>query len=86
MKSKSTEQIVHLVALGKIKYTICDEQIAQQFKLQYPNIDVSLPIGFEQEQAWAVHSGSPKLLEELNSFLNDFIGSSAYWKIYRKYY
>jgi membrane-bound lytic murein transglycosylase F len=86
MKSKSTEQMVHLVALGKIKYTICDEQIAQQLKLQYPNIDISLPIGFEQEQAWAVHSGSHKLLEELNSFLNDFIGSSAYWKIYRKYY
>jgi len=86
MKRKSAEQMVHLVAQGEIKYTICDEQIAQQLKLQYPNIDVSLPISFEQEQAWAVHSGSPKLLEELNSFLNDFIGSSAYWKIYRKYY
>lgn len=86
MKSKSTEQMVQLVSLGKIKYTICDEQIVQQLKLQYPNIDVSLPIGFEQEQAWAVHSESPLLLKELNNFLNDFIGSSAYWKIYRKYY
>lgn len=86
MKNKSAEQMVQLVASGKIKYTICDEQMAQQLKVKYPNIDVSLPIGFEQEQAWAVHSESPLLLEKLNSFLNDFIGSSAYWKIYRKYY
>jgi membrane-bound lytic murein transglycosylase MltF len=55
-------------------------------KLQYPNIDISLPVGFEQQQAWLVHLESPKLLEELNNFLNDFIGSSAYWKIYRKYF
>lgn len=86
VKRKSTEQMVQLVASGKIKYTICDEQMAQRLKLQYSNIDISLPVGFEQEQAWAVHSESPLLLQELNSFLNDFIGSSDYWKIYRKYY
>lgn len=86
MKGKSTEQMVQLVALGKIKYTICDEQFAQRLKIKYSNIDVSLPIGFQQQQVWAVHSKSPKLLAELNDFLGDFIGSSAYWKIYRKYY
>jgi membrane-bound lytic murein transglycosylase F len=86
LKGKSTEQIVQMVAGGKIKYTICDEQIAQKLKIQYPNIDVSLPIGFEQDQAWVVHKDSPKLLQELNDFLEDFIGSEAYWKIYRKYY
>jgi membrane-bound lytic murein transglycosylase F len=86
LKNKSTEQMVHLVAIGKIKYTICDEQLARKLKINYPNIDVSLPISFAQQQAWAVHSQSPKLLKKLNDFLADFIGSVAYWKIYRKYY
>jgi len=86
LKNKNTEQLVQLVALGKIKYTICDEQYAQSLKLKYPNIDISIPIGFQQQQAWAVYSKSPKLLAELNDFLSDFIGSTAYWKIYRKYY
>lgn len=85
-QNKSTEQMVQLVAEGKIKYTICDEKYAQRFKLLYPNIDVSIPIGFSQNLAWAVHPKSPKLLQELNDFLDDFIGSSAYWEIYRKYY
>lgn len=86
IKDKSTEQMVQMVSRGQIKFTICDELFAQRLKVQYPNIDVSFPIGFEQKQAWAVHKNSPLLLEKLNSFLDDFIGSSEYWKIYRKYY
>jgi len=86
IRNKSSEQMVRMVAIGKIKLTICDEQFAQKLKLKYPNIDVSLPVSFSQQQAWVVHPGSPKLLEKLNEFLDDFIGSSAYWNIYRKYY
>jgi membrane-bound lytic murein transglycosylase MltF len=86
MKNKSSEQMVRLVACGKIRFTICNEQFAQKLKLKFPNIDVSLPIGFAQQQAWVVHPNSPELLEKLNEFLDDFIGSSAYWNIYRKYY
>jgi len=82
----STEQIVKQVADGKIKYTICGDLFARKLKSKYPNIDVSLPIGFEQQQAWAVNMNSPLLLEKLNDFLKEFIGSSAYWEIYRKYY
>ncbi len=86
MKNVSTEQMVRLVSEGKIKYTICDELFAKKLKLQYPNIDISLPIGFEQQLAWAVHLKSPKLLAKLNDFLTDFMGSEAYWDIYRKYF
>jgi len=86
MSNMSSEQMVHLVAVGKIKSTICDEQFAQKLKQKYPNIDISLPIGFTQQQAWVVHPKSTKLLEKLNEFLDDFVGSSDYWRIYRKYY
>ncbi len=86
VKNASTQQMVRMVATGKIKQTICDEQLARKLQVQYPNLDVSLPIGFTQEQAWAVHPTAPRLLEKLNDFLSDFLGSSAYWEIYRKYY
>jgi len=86
IKNKSSEQMVRMVAFGQIKFTICDEQFAQRLKLKYHNIDVSLPIGFAQQQAWVVHPRSTKLLEKLNEFLDDFIGSTSYWNIYRKYY
>jgi len=86
MRRMSSEQMVHLVAVGKIKYTICDEQFARKLKIKYPNLDVSMPIGFAQQEAWVVNPNSKELLDKLNDFLADFIGSSAYWKIYRKYY
>lgn len=86
MKNINPEQMAHLVAIGKIKYTICDEQIAQKLKKIYPILDVSIPIGFAQQEAWIVNPKSKKLLQKLNEFLNDFIGSSAYWTLYQKYY
>jgi membrane-bound lytic murein transglycosylase MltF len=86
LKDLNSEQMVRMVSEGKIKYTICDEQFAKQLKIRYPNIDISLPVGFEQQLAWAVHKKSPLLLARLNAFLTDFIGSTAYWDIYRKYY
>lgn len=86
VKDVSQEQLVQYVSEGKIKYTICDQLLAKKLQKQYTNIDVSVPIGFEQQLSWAVYQKSPLLLEKLNSFLKDFIGSSAYWEIYRKYY
>lgn len=86
MKKLNTEQLVRQVAIGKMKYTICDDQLAKRMKLEYPNLDVSLPIGFEQQQAWVVDKKSTLLLEKLNSFLSNYIGSTDYWKAYRRYY
>lgn len=86
LKDKSTEQIVQMVASGKIKQTICDERFAQKLKEKFPLLDISVPIGFDQNMAWMVHTKSPILLTKLNEFLSDFIGSPAYWTIYQKYY
>lgn len=86
LKNKSQEQMVQLVANGTLKYTICDEKLARILCLKYPNIDISLPIGFSQNMCWGVSLQSVQLLEELNAFLKGFIGSSDYWEIYRKYY
>lgn len=86
IKNKSQEQMVQLVANGSIKQTICDEKLARNLYRKYSNIDVSLPIGFSHPMSWGVSPQSVQLHEQLNSFLKDFIGSSDYWEIYRKYY
>lgn len=82
----NSEDLVKWVAMGKIKQTICDERDALKWKLQYPNIDISLPLGFDQQYGWMLDKESKQLQQKLNDFLNDFIGSESYWKIYRKYY
>ena len=85
-KNMNAERLIRLVAEGKIKNTICEVLMAERFKNQYGNIDISMPVGFAQQQVWAVPVKSVQLLEKLNAFLYDFVGSSDYWKIYSKYY
>lgn len=85
LKEKSTEQLVQLVATGKIKQTICDERYALKLKQKYPNIDITVAVGFDQPLAWAVNVKSPLLHEKLNQFLNDFVSTPTYWRIYTNY-
>jgi membrane-bound lytic murein transglycosylase MltF len=82
----TTEQLIKLVAEGKLLYTVCPEELADKFLRMYPQLNISLPLGFSQNYGWIVNKKSVKLAEKLNSFLSDFIGSSAYWALYRKYY
>lgn len=85
LKKKSLEQMVEMVSAGEIKNTVCPENLALNFKTRFNNLNNSLPVGFQQEYSWAVHPNATALRDSLNSFLNEFIGSSAYWEIYRKY-
>lgn len=86
MKNQTTEQLIALIADGKIKHTICHEQLARKITRQNSNLDASLPISFSQPYAWMVSKKSDELLEKLNEFLSDFIGSTKFWTLYRKYY
>lgn len=86
VRHASQEQLVKFVSNGKIKYTTCPEQFKQKYLLMFPFIDISIPLGFSQEYCWALNPGAKNLQKRLNEFLNDFIGSEAYWDLYRKYY
>lgn len=85
LKNVSTESLVRMVSEGRLKNTICSEELAKKLQKQYPNIDISLALGFNQNHGWLVNINSPQLLEKLNYFLTDFMGSTAYWELYRKY-
>ncbi len=81
-----SEQLITLVANGKIDYTICDEHVASVNQNYYPNIDVKTAISFKQNLAWAVRKGSTKLLDTLNIWLDSFKTTKDYKNIYIKYF
>jgi len=86
LKNTIAEVAVKMVADGIITYTICPERCAKKMLKLYPNLDISLPIGFQQSSAWAVPINSTNLQKKLNEFLFEFVGSAEYWEIYRKYF
>lgn len=86
VKKQTTEMLIRLVAAGKIPYTVCPEELAPKYLRMYPQLDISMPLGFTQNYGWMVNEKSTALNQKLNSFLSDFIGSSRYWALYHKYY
>lgn len=82
----STEDLIERVALGKIPYTVADENIAIINQGYYDNIDVKTKISFPQRLAWATRKSSPKLLDAFNDWLLQLQKTTYYYVIYNKYY
>ncbi|MBN1638082.1 MAG: transporter substrate-binding domain-containing protein [Ignavibacteriales bacterium] len=82
----STEDLIEMVSVGKINCTVADENIALLYQGYYSNIDIQTEISLPQKIAWAVRKNSPKLLKELNRWIEDMRRKPEYATIYKKYF
>ena len=80
------EQLVSMVASGEIDYTVCDEIVAKLYARHYSNLDVSVPVSFRQNIAWAVRKDAAKLKDYLDIWLDDFQGTDQYKQLQVKYF
>ncbi len=82
----STDEIIKMVADGKIKYTVADNNIAAINASYYPQLDIGVPISFSQRIAWAVRPGSDELLKAANRWIEGMKKKQDYYVIYNKYF
>lgn len=82
----TSEDLIELVALDKIKYTVCDEYIAKLNRTYYRNVDISLPISFEQRSSWAVRKDTPELAKALDEWFAQNDNTPIYKSIIKKYF
>lgn len=82
----TSEDLIEMVSLGKIKYTICDEYIAKLNRTYYRNIDISLQISFDQRSSWAVRKDSPLLAKALDDWFKENGNTPIYQSIIKKYF
>ncbi len=83
---KDAETLINMVAEGKIDYTVCDENTAMICQAFHSNIDISTPVSFPQNLAWAVNPKSPALLSATNEWLRSYTRSTDYAIMYDKYF
>jgi membrane-bound lytic murein transglycosylase F len=83
---ESIEQLIYLVSIGEIPYTVSDNMIAEVNGTYYPNLDINTPLSRKQNMAWAVRSGSTSLLRELNTWLGNFTQTAKYKDIFARYF
>jgi len=81
-----TEQLIGMVASGKIDFTVADENVALINQTYYSNIDIKTAISFPQRIAWAVRKNSDSLTFVINQWLNKVKKTGEYSYFYNKYF
>jgi len=82
----TVEELIGMVARREIEFTISEEYIALVNQKYYPDIDVSTPISFPQNIAWAVRKEAYGLLDTVNYWLENFKQTRESALIYNKYF
>jgi len=82
----SVEDLIEMVACGKISYTLSDDDIAKLSKTYYPNINIKLEVGHPQRSSWVVNNASCQLAETLNKWFKNNKNSSGYKAIMKRYF
>ena len=82
----TTEEIIEMVADGKIKQTVADLNIASLLSSYYPILNIEVSVSTTQNMAWATRKTSPQLLAKINEWLVTYKKKTDYYVIYNKYY
>lgn len=82
----TVEDLIEMVSLHHIDYTIADDYIAKLNKTYYPNIDISLAITFEQRSAWIVRKDEPELAKALDEWFADASQKRVFEATVKKYF
>ncbi len=81
-----TDDLIEMVADGKLPLTVVDSDIAKLNRTYYSNIDISLEISFPQRAAWAVKKGNRWLADSISEWAKGEQSRSAYKLILKRYF
>lgn len=84
--SISIEDLIMQVSTGVIDYTLCDNDLARLNKTYYTNLNINLPVSFDQRASWAVRKSSPLLAETANRWHKENKTSPAYKASTKRYF
>lgn len=84
--SITSEDLIAQVSQGKIPYTISDNDVAQLNKTYYPNLNIRLPVSYDQRASWAVRQDCPKLAEAANAWHKENQTSPEYTASMKRYF
>ena len=65
------EDLIDMVSTGKIPMTVVDSDIAAINSTYYNNLDISVPVSFEQRSAWGVAPGMKWLADSIDTWMEE---------------
>lgn len=80
-----SEYLFLMTALGEIKQAVISERVAKAMADEYPQVDVSTGISFNQFQSWVASNRRPELKDSLNRWIADIKLTPEYKELERRY-
>lgn len=81
-----TEDLIRMVSHGEFDFTVAEDDLAKINQTYFSNIDVHLPVSFDQRSSWVVRKNSPILADSLNSWIKDNTERPAHIRIIKRYF
>lgn len=81
-----SEDMLRLTSEGQLPATVTDENMAVMLRYDYPDLDMTVPIGPEEKICWAVRKNSSALLENLNDWLSQEATQKKLTKTHDRYF
>lgn len=81
-----TEDLIAMVSSGELPLTVVDSDIARINKTYYSDLDINLPLSFEQRSGWAVAPDKAWLGDSINAWLNEEKPRSEQAQLLKRYF
>lgn len=85
-KEYGPEQLMIMTSIGEINNVVVNEHVAKAIARDYPNLDTSLSLSFNQFQSWAVAKRDSILLDSLNIYIDRFKETPAFRQLLDRYF
>ena len=80
------DSILNAVSTGKVDYVISEDYTTRFFMRYYDNLDISTPVSFNQNIAWAAPKNSESLIDTINHWINKHKRSTTWAILYNQYF
>lgn len=81
-----TEDLLEMVSNHQIPLTVVDSDIARINKTYYPDLDISLPLSFEQRAQWAVAKPNAWMADSINAWFEGDLPRRHVNEAYKRYF
>lgn len=81
-----TEDLIAMVSEGKIPLTVVDSDIALINKTYYNDLDINMPLSFEQRSGWAVAPDKKWLGDSIDAWLNTDVNRGEQARLLKRYF
>lgn len=80
------EDLIRMVSRGEIAYTVAADDLAMLNHTYFGNLNVDLPVSFDQRSSWVVRKDTPLLADSLNSWIENRSSEPAFLRIIKRYF